>query len=268
MNNDVKRLAALVLISVVTMLVVTATGSCQLGTRTVGVKAGDWVKYKFIKLGPDEIAWSGYRHAVWIKVEVLNVSGNIVKYRETINRDYGYEIFSTISYDVRDVTGRGGYIISADLELGEKIGEYAIFTYKQNEYVYVNLKLNATEFRTYGGVTREVNPVKFSYISPYDVYDVHYTWERYWDKHTGFLLEKKMTAYFLGDEEFGYNETNPESTLIMKIAGTNMWEMETEESFPWHVLAITIPVVGVVAAAVIVKVRNNRKNRQSLTSRK
>jgi hypothetical protein len=228
----------------------------------VGVNAGDWVKYKFMKLGPDEIAWSGYKHAVWIKVEVLNVSGNVVKYRETINWDYGYKTFSTISRDVRDVTGRGGYIIGADLELGEKIGEYPISTYKPHPlYVYADLKLNATEFRTYSGVTREVNPVKFSYISPYDVYDVHYTWERYWDKHTGFLLEKKMTAYFLGNEEFGYNETNPESTLIMKIAGTNMWDMETEGSFPWQLLAMTIPV-AVVSVAVVVKVRNNRKKNE------
>jgi hypothetical protein len=260
MNKDIKRLAALVLIaSVVIMLAIASTGSCQTGTRTVGVKAGDWVKYKVKKLGPEDFAWVP-RGAVWFMVEVLNVSGTVVSFRETIHYDDGDEDVRIWSCDVQCETARGGYFIGADLEPGDKIGEYPIITdITKNAYIYADLKLNDTEFRTYGGVTREVNPVKISFLTPYYLYDAHLTWERYWDKQTGVLLEKKIYGYFLQYEEFGYNMTNPQSTYIMKIAGTNMWEMETEGSFPWQSLAVAISVGVIIVAAVTIKLRNNRK---------
>lgn len=250
------------LIVSVAMLAVASTGSCQTGTRTVGVKAGDWVKYRVTKLGPETLAWV-YQHAVWFKVEVLNVSGTTVKFRETIHWDDRDESVFICSLDVQCVTDRCGYFIGADLEPGGKIGEYPILTsiYK-SVYVYADLRLNNTEFRTYGGVTREVNPVKISYVSPYYVFTVRYTWERYWDRHTGFLLEKKVTCYILNCPEI-FNETNPASTYIMEVADTNMWKMKTGQTFPWQPFAVVIPVGAIIVVAVAIKLRNNRKKNEA-----
>lgn len=226
-----------------------------LAQDTVGVKAGDWVLYSVKRLGVSNSAWV-YSDAVWIKVEVLNVSGTVVTLRETIHYDDGDEDVSIGLWDVQCDTRRASYFIATDLMPGDKVGEYPILDYQKNKWVNVDLKLNDTEFRTYGGVTREVNPMKFSFVTPYILYDEHTTWERHWDKHTGFLLEEKITVYLLGSER--HNETNPESTYNVEIADTNMWEMETEQSFPWQMLALAVPV-GVIIAVATVKLRNKNK---------
>lgn len=70
---------------------------------------------------------------------------------------------------------------------------------------------------------------------------------------TGFLLEKIWQTRYV---ELG---NTPISTLRLEIADTNMWEMETEESFPWQPLAVTIPVGAIIVAAVTIKLRNKKK---------
>jgi len=99
-----EKLAALMLIASVVMLAVVAIGSCQLGSCTVGVKAGDWVKYSVTRLGPDTVAWGGptMKRAVWVNVEVQNVSGTIITARETIHLTDGSDSISTISWDLQD----------------------------------------------------------------------------------------------------------------------------------------------------------------------
>jgi hypothetical protein len=125
--------------------------------------------------------------------------------------------------------------------------------------VHVDLTLTDAEFRSYGGLTRELNVMKFHWVSPWFTEVANFTWEKYWDKQTGFMLEEKATGYLLGYPELGYNETNPESTYIMEIADTNMWEMETEEPFPWQPLAVAIPVGAIIAVVVTIKLKNNRE---------
>jgi hypothetical protein len=241
------------------MLAFASAGSCQTETRTVGVKAGDWIKYKVTKLGVSNLAWIGYSHTVWIELDVLNVSGMTVTYRETLHEDDGDKSVFIESKDVCD-TESDGYFIGADLEPGDKVGEKRTMTMEEpNQYVSINLTITNTENRSYSGVTRVVNVLKFSWFEQFIETYAHFTLEKCWDKQVGVMLEKKITGYLLGYPERGYNETNPEPTCIIEIADTNMWEMETETSFPWQLLAVTIPVLGVVAAAVIVKVRNNRK---------
>jgi len=120
----------------------------------------------------------------------------------------------------------------------------------------VGLTLNNTVLRSYGGVTREVNMLKFSELVGYFEYWNNNTLEYYWDWETGFLLEK---IWQTGYVELG---STPMSTLQLEIADTNMWEMETGQSFPWQSLAVAIPVGAIIVAAVTIKLRNNKKKNE------
>ncbi len=227
----------------------------------VGVKAGDWVKYKVTRLGVANFAWF-HMHAVWLKVEVLNVSGAVVTYRETIHYNDGDEYNSTVLWDVQCDSDRANYLIAPELEPGDKIGEKVIPTMEEpNEFVAINLTITDSENKSYGGVTREANVMKFHWITPFFTDVANFTIEEYWDKHTGFLLERKATCYLLGYPELPYNATNPASTCVMGIADTNMWEMQTGESFQWS-LVIAIPVAAITVAVVAIKLRDNKRKNE------
>lgn len=258
--NNIKRLAALVLIASVVMLAVAATGSCRPKTYAVGVMAGDWVKYSVTKLGPDSIAWRPppMKKAVWVKVEVQNVSGTIMTARETIHLTDGSDSITTISWDLQEREQLSlRYILPANLSVGDDVGNRDVWITYGN-WKNVNLTLNATLSRSYGGVTREVNQLKWSYLLPYLEYVNNNTEECYWDRETGFLLERTSQVRYV---ELG---STPMSTLQLKIADTNMWEMETGQSFPWQSLAVAIPsgAIIVVVVAVTIKLRNNRKKNE------
>ena len=249
-------------VSMPILLSLVPVGSCQPETDAVGVKAGDWVRYGVARSGGN-MAWI-YNQADWFMVEVLNVSGTVVTYRETIHEDDGDKFDNNSSVNVQIETDRLGYFIPADLHLGDKVGEFTMPDMENpnpNSFVTVNLTITSDEFRTYGGVTREVNVMKFAWDTPFFEYIAHFTWEKCWDKQTGFLLEMRATGYLLGFEELGFNETNPESIYVRKIVDTNMWEMETEQPFPWQVLIVAIPICAVVLAVMAIKMRNNRKQK-------
>lgn len=220
---------------------------------TVGVRAGDWVKYGVTRLGPDSIAWRPppMGRAVWVKVEVQNVSGTIITACETIHLTDGSDRISTISWDLQERKRLSlRYILPANLSTGDLVGNRDIWITYEN-WKNVNLTLNATLSRSYGGVTREVNQLKWSYLLPYFEYVNNNTEEYYWDRETGFLLEKTFQVRYV---ELG---NTPMSTLQLKIADTNMWQMETKRSFPWT-LVVGIPVGGMIVAVLIVKLRNKK----------
>jgi hypothetical protein len=227
----------------------------------VGVEAGDWVKYKVTRLGVANFAWF-HMHAVWLKVEVLNVSDTVVTYRETVHYDDGDEYVSTGLRDVQYDSDRANYLVAAELEPGDKIGEKVIPTMEEpNEFVTINLTITDSENRSYGRVTREANAMKFHWVTPFFTDIANFTIEEYWDKHTGFLLERKAMCYLLGYPELSYNETNPASTCVMGIADTNMWQMQTGEFFLWS-LAVAIPIAAVTVAIVAIKLKNNRRKNE------
>lgn len=251
-------LTLMLLLALLTVFpVVLAQDSITVEADLVGVNVGDWVKYSVRRLGPDSIAWRPppMATAVWVKIEVQNVSGTVIKARETTHLTDGSESVSTISWDLQKAERMSvSYILPANLSVGSSVGSRDVWI--PTGIGSVNLTLNATLSRSYGGVTREVNQLNWSYLLPYLEYWNNHTEECYWDRETGFLLEKtSQTRYVeLGD--------TPMSTLQLKISDTNMWEMETEESFPWHMLAVVIPGTGIVTVAVIVKLRNNRKEKE------
>jgi hypothetical protein len=246
---------------VVTAFGITALVSCQVETPAVGVKTGDWVKYSITRSGSSNIAWSGiaYPGAAWIEVEVLTVSDVAVTVRETTHNTDGPEDVKNYSLDLESWSN--GYIIPSNLELGSKVGDFAIWKNETDKLERVDLTITDVENKSYGGVTRELNVMKFHWISPWFTDVASFTWEKYWDKQTGFLLEEKATGYILGYPEFGYNETNPESICIVEIADTNMWAMETGGAFLRQALVAAVPAGVITAAVVIFEVKNGRKKK-------
>jgi hypothetical protein len=216
---------------------------------TVGVKAGDWVKYKITRLGSSS-AW--VENAVWIEVEVLNVSDTTVTIRETIHYDDGSELVRNFS---SNLPTHHYYIIAANLGPGDKVDTIPVWN-DTNELVYIDLTLSDTDHRNYGGVTREVNQLKYSKLWE-DAFlpgqFINGTLEQRWDKCTGFLLEWNVQKYYLGYEDYP-------STFKLEIEDTNLWEMEKPKQTPWWLAAI--PIGAVIVTAVVVKLRNDKKKNE------
>ena len=220
----------------------------------VGVNVGDWVKYSVTRLGPDKVAWGGptMKRAVWVKVEVQNISGTVITARETIHLTDGSDSITTDSWDLQGVGSWYPFIIATNLGPGDKVGDFAVWVNETGEFKDVELTLNNTVSRSYGGVTKEVNVLKFSELVGFFEWWNNNTLEYYWDRETGFLLEKIWQTRYV---EVGNTSI---STLRLEIADTNMWEMETESS-SWQRLAVAIPVGAIVVAAVTIKLRNKKK---------
>ncbi|MDH5494813.1 MAG: hypothetical protein OEY24_03825 [Candidatus Bathyarchaeota archaeon] len=226
----------------------------------VGVKPGDWVKYKVTQLGAPTIWYPGMEDAVLVKVEVLNVSGTRVTIQQTIHDADGSEFvgcyYSGSSWDLQNDILYGHlcayrrYIIAANFEPGDKIGEYSVWYEDIREFVYVDLTLNDTDLRSYGEVEREVNRLEFTWLAYEYPFVRNDTLEKCWDKETGFLLEETRQSYVIGYE-------NHPSTFKLEIADTNMWEMQKPQQLLW--LLAAIPVGFIIVAIVAAKRKNNRK---------
>jgi hypothetical protein len=236
-------------LSVVALLLLLMTLSCLVRgdaeTDVVGVETGDWVRYSVTRLG-SSVAWD-YSDAVWVKVEVLKVSGTTVTIRETVHDADGSELVRNFSSDLLSSPAYYLYIIAANLGSGDKIDTFPMW----NE-TNVDITLNDTDYRSYGGVTREVNRLKYSYVKSFFSDMANFTIEEYWDR-SGFLLEKTYQFYLID------RKLSLWSMYTLEIADTNMWEMEKpQQAFLW---LTAIPIGAVIAVAVAVKVRNNRKNK-------
>jgi len=249
-----KKCASIILILLLTgwLLTLFVEANAETGSTIVGVKPGDLVKYKVTKFG-DNIAWLLYPYAVWIKVEVLNVSDDLVTILETIHDSDGSEFSRDFSWSIHAYRKAPfSYIIPANYGPRDKIDEIPIFDEDSDKYMYVDLTLNDTVLRSYGEVTREVNQLKWSQVSWVFPNKVNFTYELYWDKSTGFLLEGKLAGYFVGYEE--YYEVHPPSTYIIEVDETNVWEMQKpKQSFAWLITVIPIGIIIVVTMAIGLK---------------
>jgi len=231
----------------------------------VGVKVGDWVKYDVKRIGPEPAAWTPppMGRAVWVKVEVQNVSGTVVTISETILLSDGNQTSREISEDLQEASSAGFtyYILPANLHAGDIIGERIVFVAADNsDYKWVKLTVNATVSRSYGGSTREVNMLNYSFLMPFIEYMNNYSAEYYWDRESGFMLERTWQTYYLEIEN-----AIPMSTLQLKISDTNMWKMETEDEsiwnplWPWVVIGFALIVVG--GATIFMRLPRNSKKR-------
>jgi hypothetical protein len=237
-------------------------------TVEIGVKTGDWVRYDVICIG-EPFLWNSpllYYDPVevnWVKAEVLSISGSNITVRQTIYCFDGRERNSTFVIPLLDLTktmrsfGDVGYIIPANYDLGDIVG-FAHIWLTDGNWLDVPLRLNDTVSRSYGGVIKEANVVRWSHLYPYFEYIYNFSYEICWDKSTGFLLEKTVQAYALGYENISV------SAVKLKIEDTSMWVMETTQSswsqqWPWAVVGL----VGTTATGVTLIARMPKKKKQN-----
>jgi hypothetical protein len=255
-------LAVLVVCVSVGLLSAAVTASEDQNTAVVGVKVGDWVKYKVIRLGPSGIWYGIWNNVVWIKFEVLNVSGITVTISETMHNTDGSESVENQSWNLPDDRPYNKrpllteFVMATTLGPGDKVGEYPFFeNLTSNKSFYADLILNNTDYRDYGGVTREVNQLQFTWLlGEYPPYVRNYSLEQHWDKSTGSLLDEKMQSYLLGYKSYL-------SILMLQFADTNMWQIEKPPQQTMWWLA-TIPAGAIIIAAVTIKLSNNRKEKR------
>ena len=242
--------------------------SAEAGYDLVGIKVGDWVKYNVRKVGQPGIWVPPFERTVSeIKVEVQSVSGTAVTMGETAD-----EKTHLLSEELQNTKSHGYtyYIIAANLSAGDQIGELRALKDTNYNWVDSTLSINATVSRDYGGVNREVNLLRCSYLLPVYEYIFNFSQEHYWDKETGFLLERTWKQYALGYwKGSGKNATwsalpknETWSMLQLEIADTNMWKMEMAPAFwsEWRLLAISgVAATAIFAAAISLQLSRNRK---------
>lgn len=228
----------------------------------VGVKTGDWIKYNVIRIGPDSTAWTTLiGRAVWVKVEVQNVSGTIITVRETIRLVDGSDNVQTISWNLLDDTTLWQrFIIAKSLGPGDNVGRYTLWVNETRTFKEVDLALNNTALRSYGEVAREANVLKFSELVAYFEWWNNNTLEYYWDRESGFLLERIWQTRYV---ESG---STPMSTLKLEIADTNMWKMETE-SRPFGNQSWLLALVGLVATTASGTILLTKPHRKPKTNK-
>lgn len=216
---------------------------------TVGVKAGDWVKY-----GDISISWNGtgtepqfitdMKQMDWSKMEVQSVSGTTINMTTTVHYKNGTDKPQTASYDVKSGQGMTGFpfVIAANLKKGDPI----------TTQLYVPT-LNDTVTRRYAGASRSVNvldltPTSGGYTAEFTVY---------WDQETGVLLE-----FFMRYPDY---TTGAYMEQSIKATETNMWSADFLGMVLGNLLYIMITVVAIVVIIVGVFIAKRKKKAPILT---
>jgi len=216
----------------------------------VGVKVGDWVKYRFSITGP---AFSGdWEESIdCIRIEVQNVSGTLVTVRESTHYKKGDETINTRNADLRTHSiGPYSYIIATNHSKGDRI----LIEGYEFEDVFHKFFINGTVTKEYLGASREAYYSIASFTMPFFWDHINGTQEYYWDRETGFLLEHRYEAVFVGYENTTF------SRWLMEIADTNLWETKIipQPQSVWRQLglfAFTGAVAGTVTVITFIKRR-------------
>ena len=215
-------------------------------TYNPGVINGQYVKYgNFVGVGPGAEAFKDY---AFLKLQVTDVSGKAVTLLSTSQYKNGTAIAGngTISvWNIETGTEDGvlstqGPIIAANLNQGDAIPP-------ANTYV-----VNRTESRTYLGVSRAVNVLDASLLTP----DYTATLTYVYDKASGMLLESTTQTTTQADPQ------PVVTTISYSVIETNIFSSTNPSPSIPELPSIAVGVVfvivliGAVATLILVKRRN------------
>lgn len=227
-----RKFLLLVLVALSTSLVIV-----PISYASIGVKEGDWAKYEVtataIEGSEDLLDDLGDLDLDWFRIEVKNVSSNIVYLELIVHQLDGTEITDTI--EAHDL----GFIVEANLKEGDPIIAPLI-----GEATY----FNGTISQEYAGISRDINYIDLSTV---DLFDVNY--RSYFDQQTGIMCE--VSVSFTMD----VSEEHYEATVTYKLIETNMFQSSSLMDAWWFYPAIGI--VGVAAVVVILVFRRSRSTK-------
>jgi parallel beta-helix repeat protein len=160
--------------------------------RKAGVKEDDYFNFRIINCDyytndPNPpLTYSGGSPPVWYNFTVQKVVNPIITY-DAISSSEDGTIQTEFNLTTNIMTESTGfyYFIAANLSQGDTI------------YSHINAPINETITRNYLGVSREVN--HFSYFEQLSFGEYNYTvsFNYYWDKATGVILEYNMFQNYL-----------------------------------------------------------------------
>jgi len=197
--------------------------------KTLGVKAGDWIKYEYITI---ETA-GGHP---WVKLEVTNTKDTIVTVLWSTGATGGVSIPNLPTF---------GLTVSWDIKTGGSVYSYFVIhaNPKVGDFVTVlpgiTLQIKGEDTRTYAGVSRKV------VYADYSALGLQYKY--FWDKETGVLVE---SSTIMGGFDF-----------TIKAVETNLWQA----GFGGLPLWIVGVVITIVAAATIAFIAFLMKRKQPPT---
>ena len=194
--------------------------------RTLGVKAGDWAKYRY------EFMWSStdpneqppqdwvdiVANLEWYGIDVLEVFDTTVVFQTIIHLQNGTETESQWAVDINDGSGNGTYLIvfiAAGLNPGETLCTFP------PQSTSCGWQVEETILRPYVGVSRETNYLNvtdWSFVGPYLPLEFDSVDDFYWDRTTGIINEQAHQQSFESD---GYVTS---LSYTMKIVDTNLWK--------------------------------------------
>ena len=216
---------------------------------TVGVKAGDWVKYSDLNF-----TWNGTgnepKHITdakqmdWVNIEILGVSSNIVFMRFSVHYKNGTERANDVIYNVKSgLSSLDGDsfpfpIIAAGLKKGDPIAKYHAIT------------INDTVSGVYAGASRSVNFVDIpSSDQPFTIH---------WDQATGILVE--LSRILLDQTPSGETVKYVD---FYKATETNMWSADvpgfTSVNFMFILAAMIVIVLVIVVRVFMLRKRKRRR---------
>ncbi|MEM2103166.1 MAG: hypothetical protein QXM22_06610 [Candidatus Bathyarchaeia archaeon] len=188
--------------------------------RKVGVKVGDWAKYKiylnYTTNDPNPVIPPPPYNATdisYFKLEVVAIAGTVISLNAITHFANGTETSYLLTCDVSTGMGLSYYFIGANLSAGDRI--------------YVNPyypRINATLMKTYCGAEREVNylNLKTNTTSQDHQFIGKMDMHVYWDRASGIIVETIQTIEYINITEgyvtkmFGH----------MVITETNIWPSE------------------------------------------
>lgn len=218
---------------------------------TVGVKAGDWVKY-----GQITITWTGNgtepsyitdaKKLDWVRIDVLSVAGTTASLNVTAHYNNGTQTFQSSDANVQSGGSMGmAYLVASNLTAGDPLTPQTPET-----------TINQTVTRLYAGANRNVNIIdsKSSYIGYLSEYKI------YWDQNTGIMVE-----HYTNQTDY----TNPSVyfELSIKATETNLWSgnaLDLIQNNLIYIIAGTAAIIVVVAVAIVLRRRKPPTPQQPL----
>lgn len=230
-----QKFGIVVALALAALLVMTPT---QAVNYTVGVSAGQWIKYgNFVATGTG-IPSSISNQTDWFRIDVVSVSGTNVtvhisgKYKNGTNvAEMGAIV--DVAKGTSNATGGSGYflfIIPANLAQNDVIPTSGL------NFV---IRVNQTESKTYLGTSRNVNVFNLTASYPNVA---TYKWITVWDKSSGMLLEMNLSLTSIGGSiKVSFNATD--TNIFATSGGTGT----SPDYTPYIIIAIVVVIIIVIA---------------------